>query len=108
MIREPSLRCQLRRPKESKRGDAEMEQEPSKIRASHTPAAIRARLTAGPAPSYLRDFVYGAIDGAVTTFAVVSGAAGAALDSGIVIVLGCANLIADGFSMAVGNYLATR
>jgi VIT1/CCC1 family predicted Fe2+/Mn2+ transporter len=85
-----------------------MEQEPSKIRASHTPAAIRERLQNGPAPSYLRDFVYGAIDGAITTFAVVSGGAGAGLSSGIVIVLGCANLIADGFSMAVGNYLATR
>ena len=82
--------------------------ENSKIKAAHTPAAIRARLASGAAPSYLRDFVYGAIDGAVTTFAVVSGGAGAALPNGVVIILGSANLIADGFSMAVGNYLATR
>ena len=42
----------------------------------HSPAAIRRRLRAGPQHSYLKDFIYGAIDGAVTTFAVVSGVAG--------------------------------
>ena len=57
---------------------------------------------------YLRDFVYGAIDGTVTTFAVVSGVAGAGLNSQIVIVLGLANLLGDGFSMAASNYLGTR
>ena len=78
------------------------------LRASHTPAAIRERLNQGPAQSYLRDFVYGAIDGAVTTFAVVSGVAGAQLSSTIIIILGLANLIGDGFSMAASNYLAVR
>ena len=57
---------------------------------------------------YLGEFVYGAIDGSVTTFAVVAGGAGAHLDSSIVIILGFANLIADGFSMSVGSYLSTR
>jgi VIT1/CCC1 family predicted Fe2+/Mn2+ transporter len=74
----------------------------------HTPAAIQDRLRAGPGHIYLRDFIYGAVDGIVTTFAVVSGVAGAGLSSGIVIVLGAANLVADGFSMAVSNYLGTR
>ena len=78
------------------------------LKASHTPAAIRKRLQAGPRHSYLRDVVYGAIDGAVTTLAVVSGVAGAQLSTGVVIVLGMANLIADGFSMAASNYLGTR
>ncbi|MFG0331007.1 MAG: VIT1/CCC1 transporter family protein [Phycisphaerales bacterium] len=78
------------------------------LKASHTPAAIRTRLRRGPEHSYLKDFIYGAIDGAVTTFAVVAGVAGAALPAAIVIVLGLANLIADGFSMAVSNYLGTR
>ena len=78
------------------------------LRASHTPAAVRSRLAAGPRHSYLRDFVYGAVDGAVTTFAVVSGVAGAGLSPGVVIVLGSANLVADGFSMAVSNFLGTR
>jgi VIT1/CCC1 family predicted Fe2+/Mn2+ transporter len=75
---------------------------------SHTPEAVRRRLADGPKHSYLRDFVYGAIDGTVTTFAVVSGVAGAGLPSGVVIVLGLANLIGDGFSMAVGNFQGTR
>jgi len=74
----------------------------------HRPPAIRQRLQEGPRSSYLRDFVYGAIDGTVTTFAVVSGVAGAGLDSGIVIILGIANLIGDGFSMAASNYLGIR
>lgn len=77
------------------------------LRAAHTEEAVRARL-ATPTHSYLRDFIYGAIDGIVTTFAVVAGAAGAGLDESIVIILGTANLFADGFSMSVGNYLGAR
>jgi VIT1/CCC1 family predicted Fe2+/Mn2+ transporter len=57
---------------------------------------------------YLPEFVYGGIDGSVTTFAVVAGAEGAHLDSQIVIILGIANLIADGFSMSVGSYLSHK
>ncbi|MGI9457037.1 MAG: VIT1/CCC1 transporter family protein [Aeoliella sp.] len=75
---------------------------------SHTPERIRQRLEAPTSHSYLRDFVYGAIDGTVTTFAVVSGVAGAGLGAGVIIVLGMANLIADGFSMAASNYLGTK
>ena len=60
------------------------------------------------AGQYLGEFVYGAIDGTVTTFAVVAGATGASLSSGIVVILGFANLIADGFSMATGNFLSER
>jgi VIT1/CCC1 family predicted Fe2+/Mn2+ transporter len=78
------------------------------LKASHTPAAVRRRLSEGPAQSYLRDFIYGAIDGAVTTFAVVAGVAGAQLSGYIVIILGVANLIGDGFSMAASNYLGVR
>ena len=57
---------------------------------------------------YLGEFVYGGIDGSVTTFAVVAGSAGAGLESSIVIILGVANLIADGFSMSVGSYLSAK
>lgn len=57
---------------------------------------------------YIGEFVYGGIDGSVTTFAVVAGAAGAQLDSSVVIILGFANLIADGFAMSVGSYLSTK
>jgi len=57
---------------------------------------------------YLPDFVYGGIDGSVTTFAVVAGVTGASLSPTIVLILGFANLFADGFSMAVSNYLSTK
>lgn len=58
--------------------------------------------------AFLSEFVYGGIDGSVTTFAVVAGSAGAHLDSSIIIILGFANLIADGFSMSVGSYLSNK
>lgn len=57
---------------------------------------------------YLPEFVYGAIDGSVTTFAVVAGSLGASLSTSIILILGCANLIGDGFSMAASNYLSTK
>ncbi len=57
---------------------------------------------------YLREFVYGGIDGAVTTFAVVAGATGARFSLTVILVLGFSNLIADGFSMGVGSYLSTK
>jgi len=57
---------------------------------------------------YLGEFVYGGIDGAVTTFAVVSGAVGAGLSNNIILILGFANLLADGFAMSVGAYLSTK
>lgn len=54
------------------------------------------------------DFIYGAIDGAVTTFAVVAGVVGASLSPNIILILGFANMFADGFSMAVANYQASK
>ncbi len=57
---------------------------------------------------YLREFVYGGIDGAITTFAVVAGATGAGFSANVVIILGFANLIADGLSMGVGSYLSSK
>lgn len=75
---------------------------------NHSPEAIRARLAAEPRHSYLRDFVFGGVDGAVTTFAVVCGVMGADLPSRVILILGLANLLADGFSMAAANYLGTR
>jgi len=57
---------------------------------------------------YIRDIVYGANDGLITTFAVVAGVAGGALSGRAVLIVGAANLIADGLSMGVGNYLGIR
>src|SRR6186713_1759605 len=74
----------------------------------HSAEAIEQRLAIGPKHNYLRDWIYGGIDGSVTTFAVVTGVAGAKLSSWIILVIGFANLFADGFSMAASNYLGTK
>lgn len=57
---------------------------------------------------YIRDLVYGANDGIITTFAVVAGVAGGELSGTAALVIGAANLAADGLSMGVGNFLAIR
>jgi VIT1/CCC1 family predicted Fe2+/Mn2+ transporter len=74
----------------------------------HSRAAIAARLAGGHRASSLRDWVYGAIDGAITTFAIVAGVVGADLETRIVLILGAANLFADGVSMAAANFVGTR
>jgi VIT1/CCC1 family predicted Fe2+/Mn2+ transporter len=58
--------------------------------------------------NWLPDFVYGGIDGAVTTFAVVAGVVGAGLSTPVILILGFANLLADGLSMAVGKYSSDK
>ena len=77
---------------------------------AHTANAIStAREEHGGAGSqYLREMVYGGLDGIITTFAVVSGVAGAQLGTPVILILGLANLLADGFSMATGAYLSSK
>jgi vacuolar iron transporter family protein len=79
----------------------------AQLEHKHDSEAIGRRI-ASSNHNYIRDFIYGGIDGAVTTFAVVSGVSGAELAPSIVLILGFANLAADGFSMAASNFLGTR
>lgn len=74
----------------------------------HSAEAIRVRLEAGAEASYLRDWIYGGIDGAVTTFAIVCGVVGANFSTSVILVLGAANIVADGFSMAASNYTGSK
>lgn len=74
----------------------------------HSAEAIRERLQDGNEASYLRDWIYGGIDGAVTTFAIISGVIGADLSTKVILILGAANIVADGFSMAASNYTGTK
>lgn len=75
----------------------------------HDEVQLHGELTGwGNMVKYLPEFVYGGIDGIVTTFAVVAGATGANLELSVVLILWFANLFADGFSMAVGAYLAEK
>ena len=75
---------------------------------SHDPQAISQRLAETQRPSYVGDGVLGAIDGCVTTIAIVAGAIGAGLSGTTIVILGVANLLADGLSMAVGNFQRAR
>lgn len=81
---------------------------PLQIEHGHSTSEIRERLAEGGQVNYLRDWVYGGIDGAVTTFAVVAGVTGADLSARVILVLGGANLLADGFSMAASNFSGTK
>lgn len=74
----------------------------------HSQQEVERRIGAPPGRGYLRDIVYGGIDGSVTTFAIVAGVAGAGLSPWVIIALGIANVLADGFSMAAGNYSGTK
>jgi VIT1/CCC1 family predicted Fe2+/Mn2+ transporter len=75
---------------------------------NHTREEIQRRLARDPHVNYLRDWIYGGIDGTVTTFAIVAGVVGAELPGTVVLVLGLANLAADGFAMGAGNYSGTK
>jgi len=74
----------------------------------HSQQEIEQRISDPPGRGVLRDIVYGGIDGSVTTFAIVAGVVGAGLSSFVIVALGLANVLADGFSMAVGNYSGTK
>ena len=74
----------------------------------HSQAEVEARINAPAGRGHVRDMIYGAIDGSITTFAIVAGVAGAGLSPFIIIALGMANVLADGFSMAAGNYSGTK
>ena len=75
---------------------------------AHDADSIRERLSADPSMSYPRDWIYGGIDGAITTFAIVAGAVGGALGERVILILGVANVVADGLSMAAANYVGSK
>jgi VIT1/CCC1 family predicted Fe2+/Mn2+ transporter len=74
----------------------------------HSKIEIAQRIAGSRQTMHLRDMIYGGIDGAVTTFAIVAGVQGAGLSTNVIIALGVANVLADGFSMAAGNYSGTK
>lgn len=78
------------------------------LEAEHRPHRIRRRMQSKGSGNHVGDAILGAIDGAITSFAVVAGAVGAGFSAVVVVVLGFASVLADGFSMAVSNYLATK
>jgi vacuolar iron transporter family protein len=81
---------------------------PRSLQHEHSPRAIHLRLSRQRSASSIRDFIYGALDGIITTFAIVAGVKGAELSQVTIIILGLSNIVADGFSMAASNYLGTK
>ncbi len=77
-----------------------------KMREAHNEAGVEPHKEGQG--QFIKSMIYGGLDGIITTFAVVAGVAGAKLAAGVVLILGFANLIADGLSMAIGDYLSTR
>lgn len=85
-----------------KRKDAEA------AKRAHVPSvAAEEKHTTGRG-KYIKSIVYGGLDGTITTFAAVAGVAGAALAPGVVLIMGLANLVADGLSMSIGDYLSSK
>ena len=78
------------------------------LELEHLPEVIAQRLDAPQKTQNISDAVLGAIDGCVTTFAIIAGAIGAGFSASVALILGFANLFADGFSMAVSNYEANK
>lgn len=57
---------------------------------------------------YLSEFVYGGIDGIITTFSIVAGSSGGSLLRNVILILGLSNVVSDGFSMGVSRYVSSK
>lgn len=88
--------------------DAFKNKDSGKSIAAHTISSIAKEDHNLAQGKYIKNIVYGGLDGTITTFAAVAGVAGAALKPEIVLIMGFANLIADGLSMAIGDFLSTK
>jgi vacuolar iron transporter family protein len=88
--------------------DAYKRKDADASKQAHQPGAKRSMEQHIEGGQYIKSLIYGGLDGIITTFAVVAGVAGASLSGAIVLIMGFANLIADGLSMAIGDYLSTK
>lgn len=84
--------------------------DPEAARRAHLPpAGVQAQEQhATTKGKYLKSIIYGGLDGTITTFAAAAGVAGASLSAGVVLIVGLANLLADGLSMSIGDYLSSK
>lgn len=78
------------------------------LEQQHQPHVIAQRLKQPPKTQNISDAILGAMDGCVTTFAIVSGSVGAGFPASVALIMGAANLLADGFSMGISNYEANK
>lgn len=82
----------------------------SASKKAHEEKAIEAAVEQHGSESsqFIGNMVYGGLDGIISVFAVVSGVAGASLTSGVLLILGVANLLGDGISMGIGAFLSMK
>lgn len=97
-----------KRLEEARKAFGKGDQQASALAHTHKAISQATEHHGGAGSQYLGEMVYGGLDGIITTFAVVTGVAGAQLGTSIILILGLANLLADGFSMATGAYLSTK
>jgi VIT1/CCC1 family predicted Fe2+/Mn2+ transporter len=108
------MRACITRGKKDKRIVAFSDNNPEASRAAHDEIAMEANASRlakekhKKSGAYIKSMVYGGLDGIITTFAVVAGVAGANLASSTILILGAANLVADGLSMGVGDFLSSK
>lgn len=85
--------------------DPSLKEKIKEVKRQHRERDRSMPLIKGNSGKMLEDIVYGANDGIITTFAVVAGVTGGALSHSVILILGFANLFADGISMGMSNYL---
>ena len=102
------MKSPTKRLDEARKAFAQGDMQSSADAHTHKAIAEAAEEHGGAGSHYLGEMVYGGLDGIITTFAVVSGVAGAQLGTPVILILGLANLLADGFSMATGAYLSSK
>jgi VIT1/CCC1 family predicted Fe2+/Mn2+ transporter len=98
--------CRSCRKKSDKRQQAFYDRDPEASKKAHDTYVAKEKHKKSGA--YIKSGVYGGLDGIITTFAVVAGVAGAGLNVSVILVLGISNLIADGISMGIGDYLSSK
>jgi len=83
--------------------------DPTLSASAHSQALVpQNRETHSKGGAFIKSIVYGGLDGIVTTFAVVAGAAGGGFGPNVVIVMGISSLLADAMSMGVGDALSSK
>jgi VIT1/CCC1 family predicted Fe2+/Mn2+ transporter len=102
------MKSPSKRLEEARKAFDKGDKQASALAHTHKAIAQATEHHGGAGSQYLGEMVYGGLDGIITTFAVVTGVAGAQLGTSVILILGLANLLADGFSMATGAYLSTK
>ena len=56
---------------------------------------------------YIKNVIFGGIDGIITTFSIIAACFGSGLEIKYILAMGFANLVADAFSMGFGDFISS-